>query len=109
MLATFLFAAAMAAFVSFFPLCQYSFILFDRWLRLLHERHHEEWVRCGRPIGFLLVPKEPEVSTWRGGWARSHVWWTWMAGSSKLDDPEMEALRRKGSRLIRWGWLMIPL
>jgi hypothetical protein len=34
----------------------YSFVLFDRLIRVEYECHHEAWIADGRPSGFFYFP-----------------------------------------------------
>ena len=106
MLATVLMSLAVAIVPIYMILLVHSFIVFDRWLLIVHERHHAWWVRQGRPIGFFWTP--PGAATFSGGWARSHVCWTFLGGGGPPNDSELEAIRRNGACKARWAMLLVP-
>jgi hypothetical protein len=53
-----------------------AFWLFDRLLRLEHDRYPKEWARDGAPIGFFWVP--PGARATKGSLIRGFVALKWM-------------------------------
>ena len=52
--------------------------LFDRLLRLEHDRYRTEWVRDGAPIGFFWVPPGTSVLPLSGNFKRDFVALKWL-------------------------------
>src|SRR5207245_5295858 len=82
-----------------------AFAMFDRLVRLEHARHHEAWIRDGKPIGFFWIPSDGNFFS--GGFARNSLAMSWLFTSPGWVDEESEAKRalRWMRRLVFTSWM----
>jgi hypothetical protein len=59
-----------------FSLCLYSFLIFDRILKIEHSEFPSDWERDGRPTGFFWKP--PDGRFLEGSAARSSLAFEWV-------------------------------
>ena len=91
-----------------------GFVMFDRVLRLEHERHHDTWIRDGKPSGFFWIPSDGSFFSKYLSGARDSLLWSWLFSRPRwaVEEPEAQEDLRCMRRLVftSWiGWALIAL
>ena len=81
----------------------YSFVMFDRLVRLEHERHRAHWEADGRPCGSLWHPAEANRLGSALACARLSFIWLFRAPRWVSESPDLVAIWRR-HRMAILGW-----
>jgi len=94
----------------------FSFVLFTRLVRILHDDYPDEWIRAGKPVGFLWRPVECRswhlFDQWRSGIATNWVSFAWIFQKPEWvkRNPDTERVfGRYRATVLIWNLVCFPL
>jgi hypothetical protein len=94
----------------------FSFALFTRLVRVLHDHYPDEWLHAGKPVGFLWRPSE--YRSWhlfdqlRSGFATNWVAFAWIFQKPEWvkRNPDTERVfGRYRAAVLIWNLVCFPL
>ncbi len=76
-------------FLALIGILLYAFFNFDRLVKIEYQRHKEDWIKDGKPIGFFW--RAPESSWFRSSFAMQNLSMQWLFKTPDWTNNDPEA------------------